>query len=207
MKIVAKASRENIMKKGLVALLCVFISFSICEGACEEKKNGRLYTKICLNDSGSLVKSEEIWNENTHIKMEWDEYGNIMFEDVWNVKKAVRVVKKFNYGEVASRQVCRDRDQVCVNEGPQRYWFQDIERLEHEENYKNGVKDGIQRLWYESGVLKRIESYNNGNLEGIWKEWYEDGQLKSQGSYKHGYKHGLWREWDESGILVEERKF
>lgn len=49
-----------------------------------------------------------------------------------------------------------------------------------------------------------INTYKNGLKDGLWREYYNNGQLKSEGSYSNGYKEGLHKEWFENGILSLE---
>ncbi|MDG2228545.1 MAG: hypothetical protein P8L74_00310 [Gammaproteobacteria bacterium] len=44
------------------------------------------------------------------------------------------------------------------------------------ENYKNGMKEGIQEYFYESGILEYRLNYEAGVPSGIWKWYSEDGQ-------------------------------
>jgi hypothetical protein len=88
-------------------------------------------------------------------------------------------------------------------------------------------KDGIAKLYFESGVLaaegmfskgKRMglwrHNYDVGNIlaegdymdglkAGVWVFYYSNGNLKSQGRYKSDLKHGRWKEWDRSGAMTE----
>lgn len=89
--------------------------------------------------------------------------------------------------------------------------------------YPKNYKDGVTKLFFESGVLaaegeyskgKRIgfwkHNYDNGLLlaegdylegqkTGVWVFYYTNGDIKAQGKYKDDLKHGRWQEWDRSG--------
>ncbi len=94
-------------------------------------------------------------------------------------------------------------------------------------NYKFGMLNGEQLLYYSNGnlksreevvddVLKSREAYfENGNLheksfylggslEGILEEYYESGRLKEKSNYSRGKYHGESESYDESGSLVEK---
>jgi len=92
------------------------------------------------------------------------------------------------------------------------------------------IKDGVQKTYYQTGVLKSVESYQNGTLNGITRKYYESGILKHAINYKDGridgmyhtyYPNGaLWtkeiydngtfigrREYNEEGEVIEEEGF
>jgi antitoxin component YwqK of YwqJK toxin-antitoxin module len=39
-------------------------------------------------------------------------------------------------------------------------------RLEYEENYKYGTKDGLSKCWYDNGNLQMTGNYENGQKNG-----------------------------------------
>ena len=44
-------------------------------------------------------------------------------------------------------------------------------------NYKNGLREGIAKTYYENGNLKFEGTFKNGVLDGSWKSYYENGDL------------------------------
>ena len=55
--------------------------------------------------------------------------------------------------------------------------------------------NGVDKEYYENGMLKEEVSYSNGKLNGFFKEYYENGSLKSEGNYKNGVLDGLIKEY------------
>ena len=55
---------------------------------------------------------------------------------------------------------------------------------------KNGKLEGIEEMYYQSGVLKQTATYKNGNRDGISKNYLENGALKQETSYKNGKRDG-----------------
>lgn len=71
-----------------------------------------------------------------------------------------------------------------------------------EVSYKNDVKDGIEKIYYEkSGKLIREIPYKNGEKHGIEKWYYENGQLKEESRYVDGELIGT-SNYDETGQLI-----
>ena len=50
---------------------------------------------------------------------------------------------------------------------------------------------GINKKYYENGILKEEISYRDGKLDGISKEYYENGSLKSESTFKDGVLDGI----------------
>ena len=50
---------------------------------------------------------------------------------------------------------------------------------------------GINKEYYENGIIKEEISYKDGKLNGISKEYYENGSLKSESTFKDGVLHGI----------------
>ena len=54
---------------------------------------------------------------------------------------------------------------------------------------------GINKEYYENGIIKEEMSYKDGKLNGIFKEYYENGSLKSKGTFKDGALDGEVKEY------------
>ncbi len=44
-------------------------------------------------------------------------------------------------------------------------------------SYKDGLRQGTAKQWFESGQLKSEKSYKDGRLDGSFKTWFENGQI------------------------------
>lgn len=73
-------------------------------------------------------------------------------------------------------------------------------------NYKDGIPEGVFRMYDTTGVITGAEVYQEGILvgegiydakglqQGHWKEYYaETGELKGEGDYKDGVRVGDWK--------------
>lgn len=76
--------------------------------------------------------------------------------------------------------------------------------------YKNNKKDGIEKEYYPSGMLKMISTFKGkgsitGRLDGPYEIYSEKtGTLVGDGTYKKGKLHGLYREYYLNGSLYKE---
>ena len=73
-----------------------------------------------------------------------------------------------------------------------------------ETNYKDGKKNGLERLWYENGNKEYEEKWKDGKEEGVRTWWYQSGQKKSEENLKDGMIVGLSVQWHENGKKMEE---
>lgn len=46
--------------------------------------------------------------------------------------------------------------------------------------YQNGKREGIQKVYYESGIIERETSYKNGLIDGLMKNYYPNGNIRSE---------------------------
>lgn len=76
-----------------------------------------------------------------------------------------------------------------------------------EGSYKNNVRDGEWKSWYDNGILWSEGYFKNGVQTGISKTYYENGQLRYSGEFKNGKRIGTWHFYDENGRMVKEIKY
>ena len=56
--------------------------------------------------------------------------------------------------------------------------------LKYEWNYRDGLKDGLFRLWYENGKLGKQINYKDGKRNGLSKRYYKNGRLEIETNYR-----------------------
>ena len=71
-------------------------------------------------------------------------------------------------------------------------------------NYKNGLKDGIIKVYYENGQLKSIRHYDSEI--GKWnhgkeEQWHNNGEKQVEANYYDGYKNGKYKAWYKNGNI------
>jgi len=66
--------------------------------------------------------------------------------------------------------------------------------------------DNLPYIFYDSwesfGQKSKEEDYLDGILDGLSTEWYENGQKKKEGTFKDG-KEISYKEWNEDGSVKE----
>ena len=68
-------------------------------------------------------------------------------------------------------------------------------------SYKNGLREGEEKIWYENGNLRSKCFYHKNMPNGLRTRYYSNGQIQVEYSYMNGYLHGVAREWREDGTL------
>ena len=75
--------------------------------------------------------------------------------------------------------------------------------LRSEIPYDNDTINGVVRTFYKSGKLKNEGVWSNDKMNGIQKEYYEDGKLKTEISFAKGVK-GTTRNFDKNGAEIRQ---
>ena len=73
-----------------------------------------------------------------------------------------------------------------------------------ENNYKDGIYDGVSTDWYENGQKQREINFKDRKQDGLWTYWYENGQKLEEVNYEDGKPNGLITRWYEKGQKKEE---
>src|ERR1051326_715289 len=74
-----------------------------------------------------------------------------------------------------------------------------------ETRYKAGSKNGMERFYYDDGILKMESHYKDGMKEGTESSYFKDSRKSEEGNYSMGKKDGRWSSYYQSGKLQVER--
>ena len=67
-------------------------------------------------------------------------------------------------------------------------WGKDA--VEINRDYVDGIIQGTEKSYYQSGKLKSVGFFSKGRLEGFVTAYYEDGSVEAKVLYKNGLKEG-----------------
>lgn len=97
------------------------------------------------------------------------------------------------------------------------------DKLQYYTEFKNNLLHGIDKLWFDNGILLSLMRYRNnlvhgmteyyssegiinrkgnfinGKREGIWEYYYSDGNRMMRGNYEDNERNGEWEYWDCMG--------
>ncbi|SNR75297.1 Antitoxin component YwqK of the YwqJK toxin-antitoxin module [Lutibacter agarilyticus] len=82
------------------------------------------------------------------------------------------------------------------------YFQKDGITIVSEENYENGVLNGISKTFYKSGIPTEILHYKNGKLHGKVERFADNGVLIDDLSYVDGKLQGLAKYYNLDGKLI-----
>ena len=84
-------------------------------------------------------------------------------------------------------------------------WYYDSGNLRREENYVDGLPEGIMTEYNDSGKVISKGNYVAGLEEGFW--FYNVGDEKQEGTYVSGKRSGLWKDYFSEGKLRFEGNY
>ncbi len=71
-------------------------------------------------------------------------------------------------------------------------------------NYKAGVLDGDQIVYYETGQIEEKRHLDEtGSLSGDFLSYFENGKMKSEGHYAYGAMNGKWKFFYSNGNVKQ----
>jgi antitoxin component YwqK of YwqJK toxin-antitoxin module len=82
--------------------------------------------------------------------------------------------------------------------------YDDSCRLTEVSEMKNGMKNGISRLYYPGGSLNEEIPYLNDTINGIYKLYFENGKIASETEVRKGKITGIKKTYYRNGILAME---
>lgn len=151
------------------------------------KKNGTV--ESFSYKTGELSK-REIFRDDLKegVEERWDKEGNLVYQAYFEIAE---VDNKLVSQQTATEKTWQDGKLKATTE------------------WQNGLKNGIQNLYFSNGNLERTMQFKDGILEGPYKSFYENGALNQDFNYKSNGKDSKYLGWnktyDENGNL--SRKF
>jgi antitoxin component YwqK of YwqJK toxin-antitoxin module len=73
--------------------------------------------------------------------------------------------------------------------------------------YINGLRNGVQKIYYLNGQLKEASMYTAGLQNGRSITYHADGSKQLNANYADGELDGLYEEWAECGRLMCRKSF
>ncbi len=80
-------------------------------------------------------------------------------------------------------------------------------KIESEITYKDTIREGEAKFYYEDGTLKEERLYVNGRVAGLVKVYYPNGKLKELINIEDGKREGPTSLFDEDGKYIKDIMF
>ena len=96
-----------------------------------------------------------------------------------------------------------------------RKYYMHIKRKEYYEdgNVKceyytlNGVKDGIENIYYPTKEINKTKTWSRGVLEGPFMVYFRNGKPYIEGSYSKGEYNGVYSVYDLNGSIISKKEY
>ncbi|MEI8225671.1 MAG: hypothetical protein WCG82_07055 [Bacteroidota bacterium] len=107
-------------------------------------------------------------------------------------------IKQYMSGQVLVKEVTFKNG---VREGLMKSFYQDG-RVRQTFWYKNGLREDSAKWYYLEGQVFRSTPYNNDTIDGTQKQYYRNGRVKAKLSYIKGFRTPFLEEFTPDGKLV-----
>jgi antitoxin component YwqK of YwqJK toxin-antitoxin module len=72
---------------------------------------------------------------------------------------------------------------------------------------KKGVKNGIEKVFYRSGILNKKKNWTLGTLDGKSETYFPNGKVNIRCYYKEGKLEGKWIAYNIDGSVLESHEY
>ncbi|MFW5887103.1 MAG: toxin-antitoxin system YwqK family antitoxin [Bacteroidota bacterium] len=100
-----------------------------------------------------------------------------------------------------------DENSKLFNGSYKEYIDEDSSSLKRNLHFKDGLLEGISKIYHPNGNIKEVRSYKKGKKHGTWITYSADGSKTAIANYANGKKNGIWHIWDENGTLRYEMQY
>ncbi|MDC7999614.1 hypothetical protein POV26_01035 [Aequorivita todarodis] len=149
-------------------------------------KNGAV--ESFTSRTGELYKRENFTNNlKDGIEERWDNTGKLSYQAYFEIVEV-------------------DNKLVSQQTGTETTWQNGL--LKTTTEYQNGLKNGVQNLYYANGNLEKTMHFKDGILKGPYKSFYENGVLYQDFNYQSNGKDSEYIGWnktyDQNGNLSHQ---
>lgn len=125
--------------------------------------------------------------------------GLVSFQDPYSIKRTSD--KNFRYEfYTSSKKISTDKDKTY-------FWFKGGVIHEAESGFAGEVLNGSFKKFFHSNQLAEQGVYKNGLKIGLWKNWFENGKIETTQIWKSGQKNGTFIKHNSFGEIIEKGNF
>jgi len=96
---------------------------------------------------------------------------------------------------------------LSAQEVKKEYYDEEEKQIKAEYTLVNGKKNGVEKGYFENGVLAAEKLYKDGRLDGLCKYNYDSGNPRYEKIYKGGLQNGIMKEFYFNGTLMMEKMY
>lgn len=132
----------------------------------------------------------------------WVVFLSLLAINVAEAKRDFYVEREVNCG---IGEMCYLLDGQPLNGKLRRYYPSGVVKQENE--YRNGLKNGVQQKFYPDGKQRAYAVFLNGKLQGGASLYYNNGNVEYEEQFDNGVLHGVRYGYYEDGRLKLEEKY
>jgi antitoxin component YwqK of YwqJK toxin-antitoxin module len=159
-------------------------------------KNGKIKAKMVFKDLGTVSYSTIYHEDDNNLPMASGKYVNKLKDSVWNYwgpNGRISLTETFKLGVLDGRKVIYYVPEILTDKSI---------KIAQDLNYKNGLKHGEQKEFFDNGVLKCKSNYNNDKLVGEVISYRPSGTIELKDNYVNGVKEGWCYAYDANGLEI-----
>lgn len=130
---------------------------------------------------------------------------------LWEIVLIAIVFLECNGSHQTRRIVFNDTSEIIHYNGAGRYDGEVIGYVKGKKSFiisfKNGLRHGFTRTYFEDGRLKNETPYLNNKKNGLEREYYDNGSLNYNTDWRDGTRVGSSEHYSESGFLMNYDAF
>ena len=123
----------------------------------------------------------------------------VSFSDPYSIKRISDIDFRYEF-YTTNKKVNVSRDKVY-------YWFKGGAIHNSESGFSGELLDGDFVKMFHSNQLAEQGTFSNGLKVGLWKIWYPSGIIKSEQKWVNGLKRGRSTSYSENGNVIETGKY
>lgn len=116
--------------------------------------------------------------------------------------------------ELFKKDTINRTDSAGVKQGKWMFFNKDNKNPDYPENalleeltYKNGLREGVRKLYFSNGKLKSEVNYLNNRPAGMARFYYPNGTIAEEGNWVYGGWEGNYKNYYETGPLSQDLSY
>ena len=169
-------------------------------------KNGRENGKVIAWYENGKIESEGSYKEGQKEGqwIQWYETGQKKEEVTFVNSKPESVIRWHENGAKASEYIVNYMNGQPQSELATMFFIDGTKASLVQNKMIDRRRHSQETGWYQNGQKRIEENYVNGLLEGLQTEWFQNGQKKLEENYVLDRKEGRQIQWSENGEVLKE---
>lgn len=164
-------------------------------------KNGKIKAKMLFKENGKVCYSTIYHEDDLNKPLASGKYINKIKDSVWNYwgpSGRISMIETYRLGVLDGKKTIFYVPELVADSSV---------IVAQELNFKNGLREGEQKEYFNSGVLKSKKNFLNDKIIGELIYYSPSGIIEMKENYVNGIKDGWSYVYDEKGNEVSKLYF